>query len=116
MPCSWCLKPGMARPGPDGPRRWPATINPHFLVHTKSALTTEPVRVPWLADKLGTAPQSLRQDRILAEVHAGADQRRICDLFGVTIATAEHYTATLNHPDLDDFTTTPPSPRTGTPT
>lgn len=97
-------------------RRWPATINPHFLVHTKSALTTEPVRVPWLADKLGTAPQSLRQDRILAEVHAGADQRRICDLFGVTIATAEHYTATLNHPDLDDFTTTPPSPRTGTPT
>ncbi|MHB1488874.1 MAG: hypothetical protein ACYCTH_00060 [Cellulomonas sp.] len=97
-------------------RRWPATINPHFLVHTRSALTTEPVRVPWLADKLGATPQSLRQDRILAEVHAGADQRRIADFFGVTITTAEHYTATLNHPDLDDFTTTPPSPRTGTPT
>ena len=82
----------------------------------RTASPSQSVRVPWLADKLGTTPQSLRQDRILAEVHAGADQRRIADLFGVTIATAEHYTATLNHPDLDDFTTAPPSPRTGTTT
>ena len=93
-------------------QRWPGTINPHFLVHQNSATTTEPVRVPWLTYKLGTSPASLRQDRILAEVHAGGDQRRICDFFGVTITTAERYTSTLNHPDLDDFTSEPPSSRT----
>ena len=58
---------------------------------------------------------ALRQDRILAEVHAGGDERRICDFFGVTIATAEYYAATMNHPDLDDFTTEPVSSRTDTP-
>ena len=93
-------------------QRWPGTINPHFLVHQNSATTTEPVRVPWLTYKLGTSPASLRQDRILAEVHAGGDQRRICDFFGVTITTAERYTSTLNHPDLDDFASEPPSSRT----
>lgn len=97
-------------------QRWPGTINPHFLVHMRSAATTEPVRVPWLTDKLGTSPARLRQDRILAEVHAGGDQRRICDFFGVTITTAEHYTGTLNHPDLDDFISEPTGSRTRTPT
>ena len=97
-------------------QRWPGTINPHYLVHMRSATTTEPVRVPWLTDKLGTSPRALRQDRILAEVHAGGDPRRICDFFGVTITTAEHYTSTLNHPDLDDFTSEPTSSRTRTST
>lgn len=97
-------------------QRWPGTINPHFLIHTRSASTLEQVRVPWLTDKLGMPTNTLRQDRILAEVHAGGDQRRICDFFGVTIATAENYTSTANHPDLDDFTThQTASSRTDTP-
>ncbi len=89
--------------------RWPGSINPHFLIHTKSATTLEQVRVPWLTAKLGMSASSLRRDRILAEVHAGGDARRLCDFFGVTISTAEHYASTLNHPDLDDSPTDAPA-------
>lgn len=92
--------------------RWPNSINPHFLIHIRSAGSLSPVQVPWLTDQLGMATHALRQDRILAEVHAGGDARLICDFFGVTISTAEHYTSTINHPDLDGFTTEPPGSRT----
>jgi hypothetical protein len=34
-------------------------------------------------------------------IAASGDLRRICDLFGVTIATAQHYTSVLSHPALD---------------
>ncbi|RFS85959.1 hypothetical protein D0T12_04790 [Actinomadura spongiicola] len=41
------------------------------------------------------------QDRIVDEALAtGGDLRRLCDLFSVTIATAEHYAAVLNYPCL----------------
>lgn len=96
-------------------QQWPASINPHFLIHTRSAVTLEQVQVPWLTTKLAMPANALRRDRILAEVHAGGDQRRICDFFGVCITTAEHYTATMNHPDLDDFTTEPTGSRTDPP-
>jgi hypothetical protein len=96
-------------------RQWPGSINPHFLIHSRSASTLEQVAVPWLTAKLGMTASTLRQDRILAEVHAGGDVRRICDFFGVTINTAEYYASTVNHPDLDDFTTKPVSSRTDTP-
>lgn len=92
--------------------RWPASPNPHLLIHTRSAPSLEQVQVPWLTDQTGVSTQALRQDRILAEVDAGADERRICDFFGVTIETAAHYVATVNHPDLDN---PPTSPRTDTP-
>ena len=92
--------------------RWPGSINPHFLVHSRSASTLEPVRVPWLTDKLGIPPSAMRQDRILAEVNAGGDHRRLCDFFGITIETAAHYLSTLTHPDLEDHTPVPPSSRT----
>lgn len=95
--------------------QWPGSINPHFLIHSRSAATLEQVKVPWLTDKLGMSANALRQDRILAEVHAGGDLRQICDFFGVTIATAEHYASTINHPELDDFTTDPTGSRTRTP-
>lgn len=81
--------------------KWPNSINAHLLIHTRSAPTRGPVQVPWLTDKLGFAASTLRRDRMLAEVHAGSDLRLLCDLFGVTIATAEHYASTMNHPDLD---------------
>jgi hypothetical protein len=96
-------------------QKWPGSINPHFLIHTRSATTVEQVKVPWLTDKLGMPANALRQDRILAEVYAGGDLRQICEFFGVTIATAEHYASALTHPELDDFTTQPMGSRTDTP-
>lgn len=96
----------------DRHERWPGSINPHFLVHSRSATTLEPVQVPWLTHKLGITASKLRQDRILVEVNAGGDHRRICDFFGVSMETADFYVGTLNHPDLDDFVTEPPSSRT----
>lgn len=95
--------------------QWPRSINAHFLIHSRSAATLEQVKVPWLTDKLGTSANALRRDRILAEVHAGGDLRQICDFFGVTIATAEHYASTISHPELDDFATEPSGSRTETP-
>lgn len=96
-------------------QQWPGSINPYFLIHTRSAATLEQVKVPWLTNKLGMAANALRQDRILAEVHAGGDPRQICDFFGVTITTAEYYTSTMNHPELDDFVSDAPGSRTDTP-
>lgn len=93
-------------------QRWPGSINPHFLVHSRSASTLEPVRVPWLTDKLGITPTAMRQDRILAEVDAGGDHRRLCDFFGITITTAQHYLSTLTNPDLENHTPASPSSRT----
>lgn len=95
--------------------QWPGSINAHFLIHSRSAATLEQVQVPWLTDKLGMPTHALRRDRILAEVHAGGDLRQICDFFGVTIATAEHYASTINHPELDDFTSQPTGSRTDAP-
>ena len=95
--------------------RWPGSINTHFLIHSRSAGTLEQVKVPWLTDKLGMSANTLRQDRILAEVHAGGDLLQICDFFGVTVATAEHYASAINHPELDEFTTEPSGSRTDTP-
>jgi hypothetical protein len=95
--------------------RWPGSINAHFLIHSRSAATLEQVKVPWLTRKLGMSANALRRDRILAEVHAGGDLRQICDFFGVTIATAEHYASTINHPELDDFTSQPSGSRTDGP-
>jgi hypothetical protein len=34
-------------------------------------------------------------------IAVAGDLRRICDLFGVTIAIAQHYTGVLSHPALD---------------
>jgi hypothetical protein len=83
-------------------RNWPATINPHFFIHYLSAPTTGPVGRNWVNLHLGMPSSALRRDRIIDETIAAAgDLRRICDLFGVTIATAEHYTSVLSHPALD---------------
>ena len=69
--------------------RWPDTVNPHFFVHYLTAGSIEPVHRLWVNRRLGMSAFALRQDRILDEVVATAgDQRRICDFFGVTVATA----------------------------
>jgi integrase len=81
--------------------RWPATANPHLFIHLRTALGTGQVGTRWLGLKLGTAAKDIRTDRILDEVRAtGGDIRRICDLFGLTVAGAARYTAVLDHPDL----------------
>lgn len=89
-------------------RRWPNSINPHLFIHCWSATTTGPVQRPWVTGRLGMSAQALRQDRIVDEAQAtGGDLRRICDFFGVTMNTAEHYATILNHPDLDTQPTRP---------
>lgn len=80
--------------------KWPNSQNPHLLIHQRSAprLMAANRTYPWQA---GIRPQKLRDDRILAEVHAtGGDTRRISDLFGINIATTNRYLDTLEHPDL----------------
>lgn len=87
----------------DRDRRWPHTINPHLFVNRRSAPRLNPVgpNFPWLA--AGVRPQALREDCILAEIEAtGGDERRICDLFGLSVAGAGRYRAALTDPDLTD--------------
>lgn len=85
--------------------RWPNSINPHFFIHVVSAGTMKPVRFYWVNEKLGMSAMAIRQDRIVDEAHATAgDLRRICDFFGVTMATAEHYATSLNHPGITSDT------------
>lgn len=83
-------------------RRWPNSRNPHLLVHQRSAprLLAASTNFPW--KQASIRPQALREDRILAEVHAtGGDARRISDLFGLDIGSTNRYLDTLEHPDLN---------------
>lgn len=83
--------------------RWPNSANPHLFIHYLSAGHLRPVGPTWVNKRVGMSPNALRQDRIVDETQAtGGDLRRICDFFGVTMATAEHYARTLNHPGLAD--------------
>lgn len=78
--------------------RWPNSINSHFFIHHISADTTGPVSVKWISTRIGMSAQAIRQDRIVNEAIATAgDLRRICDFFGVTMTTSEHYATSLNH-------------------
>ncbi|MBS1888782.1 MAG: hypothetical protein JSU06_16485 [Actinobacteria bacterium] len=78
-------------------RTWPATVNPHLFVSRRSAPRLIQVgrNFPWTRTNL--KPQALREDRILAEIHAtGGDVRRICDLFGMSVSAAMRYAGTLD--------------------
>jgi hypothetical protein len=71
-----------------------------MFINKRTALRAEPVGVQWITRSIGMTPQVVREDRILHELIAtGGDTRRICDLFGLSIAGANRYAATLNHPD-----------------
>ncbi|MET7320286.1 hypothetical protein [Streptomyces sp. NPDC005549] len=57
----------------------------------------------WLNLHLGEhlTSRSLRSDRLLDEVHAArGDAKRLAVLFGLSVSTANRYTATLHHPHL----------------
>jgi hypothetical protein len=82
-------------------RKWPNTANPHLLINRRTAPRLLPAsrQFPWRGVTL--RPQALREDRILHEIHAtGGDIRRICDLFGLSVAGATRYLNTVEHPDL----------------
>ncbi|MDF1596207.1 MAG: hypothetical protein P1T08_16555 [Acidimicrobiia bacterium] len=81
--------------------RWPHTANPHLFIHHRTATGTGPVGSRWVGLALGFSPDALRQDRILDEALAtSGDVRRISDLFGVTVKTAERYARVLDPPGL----------------
>lgn len=84
-------------------RRWPNSINPHLFIHFRNAQHYEPVGYRWLkltVDYPGGV-NAIRRDRILHEAHAtGGDTRRLCDLFGLSVAAASRFTNSIGHPDL----------------
>jgi len=84
---------------------FPNSVNPHLFIHYRNAGDTRPVTQSWLRKKLQMSPLSIRQDRILDEAHAtSGDVRQVCDIFGVSVATALRYTATVDHiGDLDSI-------------
>ncbi|KND46653.1 hypothetical protein IQ64_00175 [Streptomyces stelliscabiei] len=95
----------------DRARRWPDTTNPHLFITQFTARRTTPVTSQWMNSKLGLPAQAIREDRILDEAQAAGDPRRLCDLFGLSVGGTLRYTATLNHPDLDEISTRTTRPR-----
>lgn len=83
---------------------YPNSPNPHLFIHWRNAMYLRPVTPWWIRRRLGMSGQAIRQDRILDEAHATAgDVRQVCDLFGLSVAMALRYTATVARiPDLDD--------------
>jgi integrase len=82
-------------------RRWPNSANAHLFINIRSATHTRGVHRLWVNRRLGMAVQAIREDRILHEAQAsGGDIRRLCDLFGLSVAGAARYTATVDHPSL----------------
>jgi hypothetical protein len=81
-------------------RRWPNTTNPHVFITFRTAVRTTPISDVWIIDKLGMSPQKIREDRILNEAIATrGDVRRLCDLFGISVATAQRYVDVMTKPD-----------------
>lgn len=85
-------------------QRWPTTANPHLFIHYRNATHAAASTMYWIRDCLGLNPRRIRQDRIMDEAHAtGGDTRRLCDLFGLSIAGAHRYTDTVDHPGIARF-------------
>ncbi|WP_298800205.1 hypothetical protein [uncultured Pseudonocardia sp.] len=85
-------------------RRWPNTVNPHLFINGHTAVRTIPVNTVWISATIGESAQAIRQDRILHEALTTAgDVRRLTDLFGISIDSAQRYAHTTDQPD------TPPS-------
>jgi hypothetical protein len=60
------------------------------------------VKAAWISLRLGGFAQAMREDRILDELlDSGGDIRRLCDLFGLSVAGAERYLGAISHPELD---------------
>lgn len=86
-------------------RRWPNTTNPHLFVNGYTAVRTTTVSAVWLIDKLGVSAQKIREDRILNEAIASqGDVRRLTDLFGISVGTAQRYVDVILRPNERDLT------------
>lgn len=85
-------------------RRWPATANPHLLIHGISALGIAPVSAGWISKRLGMSAMHVRQDRLLDEAHAtAADLRQLIELFGLSASGAHRYTRLVGVLDRKPF-------------
>ena len=90
----------LSRTSPEILTRDPA----YFFISTRTAVRTTPVSAPWIIDTLGVLPSTIRQDRILHEAIAtGGDIRRLCDLFGISVMTAQRYVDVILRPNEVDL-------------
>jgi hypothetical protein len=77
---------------------WPASVNAHLFIHARNWKATRPVTAAWIGQQLAISPEHIRLDRIYQEVEAtGGDIRALCDLFGMSIANAARWAATIGH-------------------
>ena len=95
---------------------WPLALNDHLLINARNARHTTPVGARYVHLHLGpkVTARQLREDRILAEVHAtGGDVRTLVDLFGLSVQASLRYVATLDNNDLTPSSPTPGRPPAG---
>jgi hypothetical protein len=90
-------------------RQWPRTANPHLLINQRTAHYDTPVSRAWIYAAVrapGTAPRTLREDRILEEVEALGvpDPLHIAAMFALHPITAQRYLDAI-YPPNDDMTT-----------
>jgi site-specific recombinase XerD len=91
--------------------RWPATANPYLFITTRTAVRTTQVSATWISTDLKIPAQAIRQDRILHEALAThGDVRLLCDMFGISIATAERYALITDPPPPTSRTTSSGTP------
>jgi hypothetical protein len=91
---------------------WTAAANPHLFIHKGTASSTRALGRRWLRLLSPLPVRIIGEYRILQEIHAtGGDVRHVCDLFGLTVAVAMRYAATLDHSAIKDIDSTHgPSP------
>ena len=76
---------------------WSASVNVYLFIHARSWKSTHPVTSYWIGQQLAIPAEHIRLDRIYREVEAtGGDIRALCDLFGMSIANAARWAATIN--------------------
>lgn len=91
-------------------QRWPNTRNAHLFVNFYTAVRVQPVSGRWILATTGIPPRDIRRDRIAHEAIAtGGDLRRICDLFGISISSAERYSHASDQPATTDSTVGSPT-------
>jgi hypothetical protein len=76
---------------------WPASVNARLFIHARSWKTTRLVTPAWISGQLAISAEHIRLDRIYQEAEAtGGEIRALCDLFGMSIANAARWAATID--------------------
>lgn len=90
-------------------RRWPNTVNPHLFINHRNAIRITACGTSWVSATIGVSAQALRMDRILHEaVNTQGDVRRLTDMFGVSVMTAERYAFNTIEPTGPGVPAAPP--------